>query len=156
MLVGGLSGGWGGGNASGGPSDGTWIGDSPWGSSQNPQGRFLPQESGVLLCLPLSSPWERYQAGEAQRREEWQRSCGATGSLGHVQGAPEGVASGSSCPSHQAGLAGLAVNPLEVGGTFLGIDRMAGRHGDSRGGGLDHGRRTSPHEATTHFEGQII
>lgn len=74
---------------------GPGLGDSPWGPCQNPQGRFLPQESGVLLCLPPGAPWQRHQAGEAQRREEGQRSCGATGP--HA-GSPGGSGRGIELP----------------------------------------------------------
>lgn len=127
---------------------GPGLGDSPWGPCQNPQGRFLPQESGVLLCLPQVPPGRGIKLG---RHRGERKGKEAVEPLGHMRGAPEGAAAGSSYPSHPEG---LAVNPLEVGGTLLGIGRMAGRRGGGRSGGLDHGRRTSQCDATTHFEGQ--
>lgn len=118
------------------------------GPARIPRGDSCPKSQGCSSASPQVPPGRGIKLG---RHRGERKGKEAVEPLGHMRGAPEGAAAGSSYPSHPEG---LAVNPLEVGGTLLGIGRMAGRRGGGRSGGLDHGRRTSQCDATTHFEGQ--
>ena len=54
------------------PPGGPGLGDFPWGPCQNPQGRPLLQEFG-MLCLPPLFSYKRCYAGRSQGGEEGER-----------------------------------------------------------------------------------